>query len=140
MTLFQRHSDREYVERIRRFERSRRTLGVLFITGGILCFCLGIKLGHDLSGRGHALATTISQIEEPRTNGHNRTEGVYLYGLGLRIGTLGSGLIFTATSLIILGAWFGLGGRKEKMLIDYFGRAELHSPSEPALSAHPSQP
>ena len=140
MTLFQRHSDRDYVERIRRFERSRKTLAVLFVIGGILCFCLGIRLGHDLSGRGHALATTISQTKELRTNVQNRTEGVYLYGLGLKIGTLGSGLIFTATSLIILGAWFGLGGRRERMLIDYFSRAELHSPPDATLSAHPSQP
>ena len=139
MTLFQQHSDQDYVERIRRFERSRRTLAVLFVTGGILCFCLGIRLGHDLSGRGHALATTISQTEKPGTSGQNRIEGVYLYGLGLKIGTLGSGLIFTAASLIILGAWFGLGGRRERMLIDYFGRAELHRPLDPTLTAHPPQ-
>ena len=131
--------DQKYVESIRRFEGLRRVLAILFVGFGILCLCLGVRISGHLSQRAHLFVQTAAQTAELPRN-ENTSQGLYLYNLGLKIGTVSSGFIFAATGLIVLGAGFGLGGRRERILMDAFDRIEQAGSSTGPALAQPLEP
>jgi hypothetical protein len=133
LSLFKKPSDHEYVNSIRKFERVRRSLATLFVGCGIIALTMGIRLGQDLSKEAHVLAVTTPVAEARSMAASTPGSGALLYDLGLKVGAISSGLIFASTGLIILGVALGLGGRRQKILVEAFdhmeGRAVPAAPS-----------
>ena len=124
MSLFKKPSNREYVNSIRKFERVRRGLATLFAGCGIIALILGIRLGQDLSREAHLLATTTSVAEVRPLADATPASANILYALGFKVGAISSGLIFASTGLIILGAALGLGGRRQRIILETFAHME----------------
>lgn len=140
MSLFNKPSDQEYLNAMRKFERLRRSLATLFVGCGIIALAMGIRLGQDLSREAHVLAATTSVVEARSIADATPGSGNLLYGLGFKMGAISSGLIFASTGLIILGVGLGLGGRRQRMLIDTFNQMEQSALTAVSNSAAPLTP
>ena len=140
MSLFKKPSNREYLNSIRKFERVRRGLATLFVGCGIISLTFGIRLGQHLSRDAHALATTTSVAEAQPFSDTTPTSANLLYRVGFKVGAISSGLVFVSTSLIILGAALGLGGRRQKILIETFDHMEARAARPASGSAPPLNP
>ena len=140
MSLFKKPSDHEYVKSIRKFERVRRTLATLFVGCGIISLTFGIRLGQHLSRDAHALATTASVAEAQPLADATPASANILYRLGFKVGAISSGLIFASTGLIILGAALGLGGRRQRMILQTLDPVEDRPEPAAARSVSPLNP
>ena len=140
MSLFKKPSNREYLNSIRKFERIRRGLATLFVGCGIISLTLGIRLGQDLSREAHLLAKTNSVAEVRPLADATPASANILYALGFKVGAISSGLVFASTGLIILGAALGLGGRRQRMILETFDPVEDRPEPAAAGSVSPLNP
>jgi hypothetical protein len=116
---FRKRSDREVVEELRRKESYRKWTGLAFILLGLALIAFHVWTEVWMRRKALQIADALSEGHGRLPNDLQGASAALAYSVGFRSGTL---LIRGVLGVILLVQGIGLrfGGRKDRLLIQYF--------------------
>ena len=120
MRLFKRKSDRDIIDQLRRDQRRRHPVGIVFIVLGLALLALHVGGEVWRSRKAQKIANALSEMHRSIPSQIPDASASMAYAIGFQSGLLFSQGIIIGGILLLLGIRLRFGGRQDRMLIHYF--------------------